>query len=216
MMYIVAATWYIYTKEGAIMPEMTDIGCEECGAVFPMIVGATERKRDHVWFPGRTCPICGSEKFLPVPKTDGFEPKPIAKWKLDRRVGIAAGVVIFVFLIIGIVWHFHERPHREGGLKAVYMCDVCDKLFVKGVRGKVPKKCPKCKNQKAVQCLNCYTVYPLKAKDNPNEPPTCPKCKSKSARILVRLSDVQKKKPPKEKEEEEGEANEDEERVHPD
>ena len=203
------------------MPEMTDIRCEECGAVFPMIVGATERKRDHVWFPGRTCPICWSEKFLPVPKTDGFEPKATAKWKLDRRVGIAAGVVIFVFLIIGIVWHFHERPHREGGLTAVYMCDVCDKLFVKGVTGKVPKKCPECKNRKAyraVQCLNCYTVYPWKAKDNPNEPPTCPKCGSKSARILVRLSDIQKKKPPKEKEEgaEEGEVNEDEERVHPD
>ncbi len=199
------------------MPEMTDIRCEECGAVFPMLVGATERKKGHAWYPGRKCPICGSEKFLPVPKTDGFEPKPIAKWKLDRRIGIAAGVVIFVFVLIGLVWHFHERPHREGGLKAVYMCDKCGKLFLKWVTVKVPTKCPRCKERagyRAVQCLKCYKVYPWKGSDNPSEPPVCPECKSRAAKILVRLSDIQKKKPSTE--EEEGETNEDEERVHPD
>lgn len=215
-MYIAILTWY-FIEEDRTVPEMTDIRCEECGAVFPMIVGAPNRKRGHAWRPGSKCPICGSEKFLPVPKTDGFEPKPIAKWKLDRRVGIAAGVVIFVFLLIGLVWHLHERPHREGGLKAVYMCDECGKLFIKGVTGKVPKKCTRCKERaayRAVQCLNCYTVYPWKGSDNPNEPPTCPECKSRAARILVRLGDIQKKKPSTEKEE--SKTNEDEEGIHPD
>jgi DNA-directed RNA polymerase subunit RPC12/RpoP len=214
-MYIGVVTWYFIEEERNV-PEMTDIRCEECGAVFPMIVGTTRRERDHTWHPGRKCPICGSEKFFPVPKTDGFEPKPIAKWKLDRRVGIAAGVVIFVFVIIGLVLHFHEKPHREGGLKAVYMCDKCGKLFVRGVTRKVPTKCPECKERagyRAVQCLNCYTVYPLKGSDAPHQSQICPECKSRAARILVRLSDI-KKKPPKQ--EEEGETNEEEEGVHPD
>jgi len=201
------------------MAEMTDVRCEECGAVFPMIVGETERKQDHVWYPGRKCPICGSEKFFPVVRTDKFEPKPLAKWKIDRRVGIAAGAVIVVFLTIGIVWTLRARPHREAGLTAVYMCDVCGNLFLKGVTGTVPKKCPQCKNlesYRAVQCQNCYEVYPWKAANYATDPPTCPKCKSKYARMLVKLSDIQKK-PPKQqkKEDEQREAVQDEKGVHP-
>lgn len=202
------------------MPEMADVRCEDCGAIFPMIVGKAERGEGHVWYPGRKCPICGSEKFFPLVRTDKFEPKPLAKWKVDRRVGIAAGIVIFVFLIVGLVWYLHERPHRRSGLTAVYMCDVCGELFVKSVRGKTPKKCPACKNwegYRAVQCLNCYEVYPLKGKVNPNDPPMCPKCKSRSARIIVRLGDIQKKPPKKqEKEGQEIEANEEESGIHPD
>jgi len=204
------------------MPEMADVRCEECGAVFPMMVGKTERKQDHAWHPGKKCPICGSEKFFPVVKTDKFEPRPIAKWKIDRRVGITAGALIVVFLIVLLVGYIRARPHREAGLKAVYMCDVCGELFIKGVKGKVPKKCPECKNwagYRAFQCLNCYTVYPSKPKDDPNEAPTCPKCKSKASRILVRFSDIQKKpKPSTDKEEgaQDGETDEDEEGVHAD
>jgi hypothetical protein len=204
------------------MAEMVDVRCEECGAVFPMMVGASERKQEHAWYPGKKCPICGSEKFFPVVRTDRFEPKPLAKWKVDRRVGIAAGVVIFVFLIVGFAWYVHERPHRKAGLRAVFMCDVCGKRFVMGVAGKAPKKCPECKSwavYRAVQCQGCYEVYAWKAENWATDPPTCPKCKSKSARLLIKLSDVQKKpKPVKEKEEgaPEGEGNRDEEGVHAD
>ena len=198
------------------MAEMTDIRCEECGAVYPMIVGQTERKEHHVWFPGKKCPLCGSEKFFPVVKT--VEPKPIAKWKVDRRVGIAAGVTAAVFLLIGLIWYVHERPHRKSGVKAVYMCEVCGERFLRSVKGKVPKKCPECKSlagYRAVQCQACYRVYPWKAKDWGRDPPTCPnpKCKSTVSRILRDFSDIQKKpKPPKKPEEqaEEDQAHEEE------
>ncbi len=179
------------------MPEMIDIRCDYCGAVFPMIVGDTQRKDQHVWYPGKKCPICASEKFFPVVKA--VEARVLAKWKLDRRVGIAAGVMAGLFLIIGLIWFLHERPHRKGGLEAVYACDSCGEQFVKSVTGKVPKKCPECKalaGYRAVQCMNCYQVYPWKAKDWATDHPTCPKCKSKVSKILRQLSDIEKKKPP--------------------
>jgi hypothetical protein len=202
------------------MPEMTDIRCEDCGAVFPMIVGEAQRKEDHSWFPGRKCPICGSEKFFPVVKT--VEAKPIAKWKLDKRVGIAAGAVAGVFLIIGLAWFSHERPHQKGGLRALYMCEVCGERFVRSVTGAVPKKCPECKSlagYRAVQCLSCYKVYPWKANDWASDRPTCPRCKSKESRILRDFADIQKKPVvPKEKEEspKEGQPNEGEKGIHAD
>lgn len=205
-----------------IMPEMSDVACEDCGAIFPMIVGDAKRKDQQAWYPGKRCPICGSEKFFPVVKTAEPEEKPFAKWKVDRRVGIAAGVVAAVFLIIGLVWYLHERPRRKAGLETLYMCDVCGERFLKGVAGKVPKRCPECKSRagyRAVQCQSCYEVYLWKAKDWGSAPPTCPKCESKVSKILGGFSDIQKKrKPPKKPEEEgeEGEGDEEEEGVHPD
>jgi Zn finger protein HypA/HybF involved in hydrogenase expression len=202
------------------MAEMSDVACEDCGAVFPMIVGDKERKEQHAWYPGKKCPICASDKFFPVVKTVEAEEKPLAKWKVDRRVGIAAAVVAALFLIIGLVWYFHERPRRKAGLKALYMCDVCGQRFLKSVTGKVPKKCPECKSlagYRAVQCQNCFEVYPWKAKDWAKDPPICPKCKSTVSRILADFSDI-RKKPPKKPEEqgEEGEGDEQEESIHPD
>jgi Zn finger protein HypA/HybF involved in hydrogenase expression len=193
---------FLREREEIAMAEMTDVRCEDCGAVFPMIVGQTERKEDHAWFPGRKCPICASEKFFPVVKTDKGEEKPLSKWKVDRRVGIAAGVTIVVFLLIGVIWYFHERPHRQAGRKALYICGVCGERFVSGVAGRVPKKCPKCKSwegYRAVQCLSCYHVYLWKAKDWAVDPPICPKCKSKVSKILNDFSDIEKKKLPEER-----------------
>jgi hypothetical protein len=193
------------------MPEMADVRCEECGAVYPMKVGTADRSKDHIWYPGKKCPICGSEKFFPVVKTDKFETKPIAKWKLDKRVGIAAGIVIGVFLIIGIVWTLLEKPHRKAGLKAVYVCDVCKHRFLKSVTGKVPRKCPECKSfaaYRAVQCQNCFTVYPWKTTENSKEIPACPNCKLKSPRIIVRMSDIRTKPIEPEKKDEEAEEDE--------
>ncbi len=169
------------------MAEMVDVRCEECGAVFPMMVGATDRKRNHTWHPGRRCPICGSEEFFPVVKTDKFEVKPLARWKVDRRVGIAAGVVIVVFLIVGVVWYARVRPHREAGLKAVYVCDHCGNLFIRGVTGEVPKTCPSCGERagyRAVQCLKCSLAYAWKTGDSAGDSPHCPRCKSKDSAIV--------------------------------
>ncbi len=194
------------------MPEMSDVACDDCGAIFPMIVGDKERKNQHTWQPGRKCPICGSEKFFPVVKTAEAEEKPLAKWKVDRRVGIAAVAVAGLFLIIGLVWYLHERPRRKAGVKALFMCDVCGERFLKGVAGIVPKMCPECKSRaryRAVQCQSCYTVYPWKAKDWARNPPTCPKCKSERSRILQGFDDI-RKKPPKKPEEGEGEGDEEE------
>jgi Zn finger protein HypA/HybF involved in hydrogenase expression len=202
------------------MAEMTDVACEDCGAIFPMIVGSAERRDQNTWYPGKKCPICGSAKFLPVVKTVEAVEKPLAKWKVDRRVGIAAGIVAGVFLIIGFVWYLHERPRRQAGVKALYVCEVCKERFLASVSGKVPKKCPKCKGRtgyRAVQCLNCYEVYPAKTKDWAKDPPTCPKCKSTLSQILRDFSDI-RKKPAKKPEGEPGKGEKDgkEEGVHPD
>ena len=182
------------------MAEMTDVVCEDCGAIFPMIVGSAQRRDQNAWYPGRKCPICGSPKFLPVVKTaEGME-KPLAKWKVDRRVGIAAAIVAGVFLIIGFVWYLHERPRRPAGEKALYVCDVCKERFLASVSGKVPKKCPACKGRtayRALQCLNCYEVYPGKSKDWAKNPPTCPKCQSTLSQILPDFSDIREKPPKK-------------------
>jgi DNA-directed RNA polymerase subunit RPC12/RpoP len=178
------------------MAEMSDVRCDDCGAVFPMIVGETEREDDRAWHPGCACPMCGSHKFVPVVKTAGAEPKPIAKWKVDRRVGIAAGIIAAVFLIVGFALHFSAKPHRRGGLKAVYMCSDCGERFVARITGRIPKKCPECKSvagYRAFQCLNCYKVYPWKAKDLASHPPTCPTCKSTASRILSDLSEIREK-----------------------
>ena len=179
------------------MAALKDIGCEDCGALFPMSIAKMRTDAPNTWFPGKKCPICGSEKFYPVIKTPEIEETEAkesiwATWKQNPWVGIGAAILVLIFIPLAI---FLSRPKHEHGIRAIYMCEKCGYLFSASVRGAVPKKCPQCKNKsgyRARHCLKCHTIYFWKKTDGKTEKPECPKCKSTKAGIIENFEDVKK------------------------
>jgi len=152
-----------------------DIGCEDCGALLPMQISSVKLDKPNVWYPGKPCPMCGSEKFYPVvaiTETDTRQEQPAS---LKRRLlinpwtGIVAlGVTIVVVLGV-ILWPRHRTDRGE---KVLFFCDACGEVFLARKGATPPVKCPECGEKaahRAAACVRCSRVYSYGRT-------TCPHC----------------------------------------
>ena len=142
-----------------------DIGCEGCGAVLPMTISSFSTDKTSVWFPGKKCPMCGSEKFYPVIPITDTDRAQEPEVSLKRRVlmnpwtGIAAVGFTVVVILLVIFWPRHRGDRGE---KVLFFCDKCQEVFYASKGSTPPVKCPKCSERaghRAAKCSKCSLVY---------------------------------------------------------
>jgi len=177
-----------------LMKSYKDVGCRNCGAVFPMELSNTPVESKGVWFPGKKCPMCGSQEFYPTIKpSEPANVKSKKEWRYNPYYGlIALGIVI----IIIPVWLIASR--RSGSVVSkniVLVCSECKEIFEKKVVGAPPYECPKCFKEAAYQALYCPNdlfIYSRKAENGTQTSfPSCPECGAKKAGIIFKMSTVQ-------------------------
>jgi DNA-directed RNA polymerase subunit RPC12/RpoP len=142
-----------------------DIGCEDCGAVLPMMISSFSADMPNVWHPGKKCPMCGSERFypiIPITDTDRAQEPEVS---LKRRVltnpwtGVAALGLTIVIVLLVVFWPRHRGDRGE---KALFFCGKCQEVFFARKGATPPVKCPKCGERagyRAAKCTNCGLVY---------------------------------------------------------
>jgi RNA polymerase subunit RPABC4/transcription elongation factor Spt4 len=160
-----------------------DIGCEDCGAVMPMQISAINLDKPNVWYPGKKCPMCGSEKFLPViaiTDTDREAERPTSfkrRLLVNPWTGIAA-IAVTMVVVLGVMFWPHHR--RDTGEKVLFYCEKCDKVFYGRKAATPPVKCPTCHQRtgyRAGACDKCSLVYSREHK-------RCPHCGNEYRRVL--------------------------------
>lgn len=142
-----------------------DIGCEACGALLPMQISRLKLHKPNVWYPGKPCPMCGSEKFFPVvaiTETDRRQEQPASikrRLLINPWTGIVALGVSIVVVLGVIVW---PKQRRDRGEKVLFSCQACSEVFLARKGSTPPVKCRECGERdahRAAACVRCSRVY---------------------------------------------------------
>jgi RNA polymerase subunit RPABC4/transcription elongation factor Spt4/DNA-directed RNA polymerase subunit RPC12/RpoP len=169
---------------------LRDVACEDCNMVLPMEISSFNQDKPNVWYPGKKCPMCGSEKFYPVIAiTETDRQQALQQVSLKRRLllnpwtGVAAFIVTII-VVLAIV--FLPRHAGESSEKALFFCEKCHALFF--ARNSLPRpvKCPECGERaghRAATCVRCHLVYSYGQKK-------CPHCGSTSCTPLMTLEEA--------------------------
>jgi RNA polymerase subunit RPABC4/transcription elongation factor Spt4 len=166
-----------------------DIGCEACGAVLPMEISGYSVDKPNIWFPGKKCPMCGSEKFypvIPITDTDRAQEQPTSikrRLLLNPWTGIIALAVTIGVVLIVVLWPGRRMAESKG----LFFCENCKEVFSDSTSAQLPLKCPKCGERagyRAAECTKCSLVYSYHEKE-------CPYCKTKLRRMLSTLKEVE-------------------------
>jgi RNA polymerase subunit RPABC4/transcription elongation factor Spt4 len=166
-----------------------DVGCDACGALLPMEISSVKLNMPNVWYPGKRCPMCGSDKFFPViaiTETDTRREEPTSlkrRLLLNPWTGIVAFVVA-VGVVVGIlVW---PRRAHDTGEKALFYCEADGDIFLAKKSSTQPVKCPRCGQKagyRAAVCMKCSLIYGY-------DKLKCPYCGSTSRRPLKTMDEV--------------------------
>jgi len=161
------------------MKSYKDIECHNCGAVLPMEISNMATNQKNVWYPGKKCPLCGSQEFYPSIKADEpVQTVPVSGWRYNPWYGIiAVGIVI----ILIPTWLFlSRRKNKPAAKNMMLICTECDQVFEAKVSGDPPYRCPKCDKKAAyivLYCLDDFTLYPIKtSRGAEGGYPPCPEC----------------------------------------
>jgi hypothetical protein len=182
------------------MKSYKDIGCRNCGAVLPMEVSNLVVDEKNVWFPGKKCPMCGSQEFYPsIKPSEPVNVKSGKEWKYNPWYGIVAISIVVIF--IPIYFFVLRGGSKSVSRNAILMCEVCKDIFPAQISGKPPFECPKCKKNVAYGALFCrydFVIYPWKKdKDGGSVYPACPVCGKMNADLVKdesHLADIKMKR----------------------
>ena len=117
-----------------------DIACHNCGAVLPMEISNMPTEEKKIWYPGKKCPICGSQEFFPSIKSSGpVEKEPVKGWRYNSWYGISAMAVVVILIP---VYFLLRRPATIAARTTVVSCTECDAASEAQVRKKPPYACP--------------------------------------------------------------------------
>ncbi len=160
------------------MKSYKDIACHNCGAVLPMEISNMPTEEKKIWYPGKKCPICGSQEFFPSIKSSGpVEKEPVKGWRYNSWYGISAMAVVVILIP---VYFLLRRPATIAARTTVVSCTECDAASEAQVRKKPPYACPVCKKRSAYVALYCQddsTIYPWKVEEGMETAyPPCPEC----------------------------------------
>jgi DNA-directed RNA polymerase subunit RPC12/RpoP len=164
---------------------LRDVACEDCNVVLPMEISSINLDKPNVWYPGKKCPMCGSDKFFPViaiTETDRQQERQQQSLKrrllLNPWTGVAAFIVTVIVVLAIAFWPRHAG---ETGEKALFHCQECRALFLARNNLRRPLKCPECgarAGDRAVECAECHLIYSL-GQDR------CPHCGSRDRALLM-------------------------------
>jgi len=149
-----------------------------------MEISSYSVNKPKIWFPGRKCPICGSEKFFPViPITDTDrtleEPSSVKRrLLLNPWTGIVALAVTIGIVLIVVLWPGRQADRSE----VLFFCEKCEEAFFGKKSATMPVTCPKCGERagyRAAQCTECSLVYSYNQKE-------CPHCKKALRRRMLK------------------------------
>lgn len=176
------------------MKSYKDIGCRNCGAVLPMELSNEPVEEKNVWFPGKKCPICGSQEFFPIIKQNSpVNVKVKKEWKYNPYYGLIALGIVIILIPVWLI--FAKKSSKEVTKNTILICEECNEIYEKEVSGKPPYKCPKCSKNSAYQALYCpndWTIYPRKPLPGDfSLLPACPECGNKKSAIIFDLKTVQ-------------------------
>ena len=163
---------------------LRDVACEDCNVVLPLQVSSFNQDKPNVWYPGKKCPMCGSEKFYPVitiTDTDRQQARQ-QQVSLKRRLLMNpwTGVAAFIVTVIIVLWPESAEVSTE---KALFFCEKCHALFFAKNSLQRPLKCPECSERaghRAAACERCRLVYSQHQKE-------CPHCRSTSCTPVMTL-----------------------------
>jgi len=157
---------------------LRDVACEDCNVVLPMEISSFNLDKPNVWYPGKKCPMCGSEKFFPViAVTETDRQQEQQQESLKRRLlvnpwtGVAAFIVTIIVVLAIVFWPRHAAETSE---KALFYCEKCHKVFFAKNSLQRPVKCPECgarAGHRAAVCTKCHLVHSYGQK-------RCPHCGS--------------------------------------
>ncbi len=148
-----------------------------------MEISSINLDKPNVWYPGKRCPMCGSEKFFPViaiTETDKRSEEPVSfrrRLLLNPWTGIGA-LALTLVVVFGII--FWPRHRGDRGERALFFCEECGKVFLARKGSTPPVRCTECGEKagyRAAVCTKCSLVYSYHQKE-------CPHCKSKLRRML--------------------------------
>jgi DNA-directed RNA polymerase subunit RPC12/RpoP len=168
---------------------LRDVGCEACGTLLPMEISSVKLDTPNVWYPGKRCPMCGSEKFFPViavTETDMRREEPTSlkrRLLLNPWTGIVAAIVAVAVVLGILLWPRH--PH-DTGEEALFLCEACGEIFHAKKSLTQPVKCPDCGQRagyRAAVCMRCSLIYGY-------DKLRCPYCGSGSRRPLEKMDEV--------------------------
>jgi DNA-directed RNA polymerase subunit RPC12/RpoP len=172
---------------------LRDVGCEACGTLLPMEISSVKLDMPNVWYPGKRCPMCGSEKFFPVIAITETDTRPREPTSLKRRLllnpwtGVIAAVVA-IAVVLGIL--FWPKHRADTGESALFYCEACGQIFSAKKSSTQPVKCPECgarAGYRAAVCTRCSLIYGYNKL-------RCPYCGSRAGRPLETMDEVAKLK----------------------
>lgn len=177
-----------------IMKSYKDIGCRNCGAVLPMELSNEPVEEKNIWFPGKKCPICGSQEFFPtIKQKDPVNVKTKKEWRYNPYYGLVALGIVIILIPVWVI--FAKRSSKEILKNTILICEECKQISEKEVSGRPPYKCPKCLKKSAYQALYCpndWKIYPRKPLiGDPSPLPACPECGNKKSAIIFDMKTVQ-------------------------
>jgi len=166
---------------------LRDVACEDCNVVLPMQISSFNLDKHNVWYPGKKCPMCGSEKFFPViaiTETDIQQARQQVSLKrrllLNPWTGVAAFIVTIIVVLAIVFWPRHPAATGE---EVLFHCEKCHALFFAKSSLQKPVKCPECGARaglRAAECAKCHLVYSFSQKP-------CPYCGSDDRALLTTL-----------------------------
>ena len=180
------------------MKSYKDIACHNCGAVLPMEISNTPTEMKKVWYPGKKCPLCGSQEFFPLIKdTTPVKKKAKKEWRYNPWYGISA---LGILVLIIPLWFFVIKPITIGrattpSKNMVLICAECKNVFEKKIREKPPYLCPECNEKSAYAALYCrddFTIYPWKiSEETKSAYPPCPECGKVKPAIIFDMKQLE-------------------------
>jgi len=114
------------------MKSYKDIACHNCGAVLPMEISNMPTEQKKIWYPGKKCPMCGSEEFFPsIKSSEPVQKKPVKEWRYNPWYGISAIAIVAILIP---VYFLVRRPATATARTTVVICTECDAVSETEVR----------------------------------------------------------------------------------
>jgi hypothetical protein len=144
-----------------------------------MEISNTPTDYKKTWYPGKKCPMCGSQEFYPlIADTTPAPTKTRINWRYNPWYGIAALIVVAVLALL--IWLLPHRSVQPQSKQMLLICSECSETFEAEVVGKPPYTCPHCEMESAygvLYCMDDFTIYPWQmGEDSTVTYPPCPEC----------------------------------------